>query len=661
MNPFRDSIVASPWEYGGIDVPAIHGSVLEQCVQGVEYVRSRGRSAGLLIHGEAGSGKTHLLKRLRSQLTPAAPTATDRRECLYVWVRLQTSPRMIWRTLRRSLVDDWFRPVSGQRSQFDRILFHRLAEIRIAEGDLEPWYEYMRDEDPQGLSRLMDQIAEAQQLDRNTAVAFQHIAFERHRRDLHAWLAGTSLPAAALDRLEMAQDEGTDEEREDAAREVVVMLCKLAGNDLPIVLSFDQVEALQTTSDDNDALFAFGQLISTLHDSTTNVLLVSSVQSVFATLLKEKSRQADYDRMTSLGSYSLNPLTRSEAEQLIAARLSVDHPAIPPAANRTACWPLDEEEFDQLFTSGRGSVSPRKLLMRCAERFENRLLGTLSPSAKPAAVSPSPEQQVAQFLAATWDTTLEEKQATNTADRTEEIIRHGLPLLMPLVSPTVRHASAETLPDVELIFESPRERIGVSLCTQSNMTSLATRLKRLKGQFDKVKLPRLVVLRDSRVPLSKGAKAAAKNLEELQQKGAAIVYPSVEVLAAIDALRSLLSDAKSGDLSCGTEPVSPQTVAEWLQACLAAPLREFVEEILGEARVDSPEAKADTAVLESLMTLLAEQPMLSVTQAADELQRSVTEIVAFVQRHPQHMGLLGQPPSILFRVESNLPAPHETV
>lgn len=660
MNPFRDTIVASPWEYGGVDVPTIHGFVLDQCVNGVEYVRQRGRSAGLLLYGEAGIGKTHLLKRLRSQLTPAAPTATDRRECLYVWVRLQTSPRMIWRTLRRSLVDDWFRPVSGQRSQFDRILFHRLAEIRIAEGDLEPWYEYMRDEDPQALTRMMDQIAEAQQLDRNTAVAFQHIAFERHRRDLHAWLAGTSLPAAALERLEMAQDEGTDEEREDEARRVVIMLCRLAGNDLPIVLSFDQVEALQTTPDDKDALFIFGQLVSTLHDSTSNVLLVSSVQSAFATILKEQSREADHDRMTSLGSYSLNPLTRSEAEQLIAARLSVDHPSIPPDAKRTPCWPLEMQEFNSLFESGRGSVSPRKLLLRCAERFESRLQGGTQQPAPPTPV-PSQTERIARFLAETWETTLEEKQTTNTADRTEEIIRHGLPLLMPLVSPTIRQVRTETLPDVELVFESPRERIGVSLCTQSNMNSLTNRLKRLKGQFDKAKLPRLVVLRDRRVPLSKTAKAAAKNLEELEQKGAAIVYPSVEVLAAIDALRSLLSDAKSGDLNHGAESISPQTVAEWLQACLAAPLREFVDDILGTPLVDQQDTGGDTTMLESLITLLAEQPMLSVSQAAMELKQSVADVLAFVQRHPQHVGLLGQPPLLLFRTESHGSAPRDTV
>ena len=146
------------------------------------------------------------MSRLRARLAPEAPSATDRQESLFVWVRLQTSPRMIWRTLRRTLVDDWFRPITGMRTQFQRILFHRLAEIRPAIGDLERWYEYMLDENPADLQNLVEEIATNLDLDRNTTVAFSHIAFGRHLRDLRAWLAGTSLPQAALERIDLTQD-----------------------------------------------------------------------------------------------------------------------------------------------------------------------------------------------------------------------------------------------------------------------------------------------------------------------------------------------------------------------------------------------------------------------------------------------------------------------
>ena len=200
-------------------------------------------------------------------------------------------------------------PCAANRTQFAESCFHRFADIRIAEGDLEPWYEYMLDHHPEGLEELLEKIADTLYLDRNTTIAFKHLAFNRHTGDLRAWLGGDSLPEQALARLDLSQEEGTDEEREHEARRVVLMLCRLAGDGLPIVLSLDQVEALQTSSTDREGLFAFGQLVSTLHDETSNVLIVSCVQSAFATELKDKSRDADYDRMTSLGASSLATLT----------------------------------------------------------------------------------------------------------------------------------------------------------------------------------------------------------------------------------------------------------------------------------------------------------------------------------------------------------------
>lgn len=665
MNPFRDSIVTSPWESPGVDVPSIHENVLTACLQGIDEVRSRGRSAGLLIHGEAGSGKTHLLRRLRARLASDAPAATDRRECLYVWVRLQTSPRMIWRTLRRTLVDDWFRPVAHGRSQFDRILFHRLAEIRVAKGDLEPWYEYMRDEDPSGLSELMEQIAEKLHLDRNTAVAFEHIAFGRHRRDLRAWLGGTSLPLAALESLNMAQDEGTDEEREHEARDVVLMLCRLAGDGLPIVLSFDQVEALQLVPDDRDALFAFGQLISTLHDGTSNTLLISSVQSSFASVLKDGARMADYARMTSSGALSLDPLRRGEGEQLIAARLAAWGKAVPAVGEAAHCWPLTPQEFDALIAGG--SVSPRKLLTFCAEKFETRCRPAASESqeliAEQVSVSPTsltmsqpvrpPEnrsQRVAEFLSDRWESTLEAKLAANTAESTEEIVRHGLPMLARIVAPNLKLVREDQLADVELIFECLGGRSGLSLCAQSNMKSLGNRFKRLKGQFAQSRLRRLVLLRDSRVPLSKTAKVARQDLADLEQAGAVVVHPTVEVLAAIDAIRSLLSDAISGDLNCDDSVVPPQTVSDWIEMHLAADLRQFVSHVIGDSPAPRASETSDLRDLELLNTVLADQPLIPVELAAETLQRSSADVVAFVQRHPEQIGLLGQPPTLVFRL-----------
>lgn len=650
MNPFRDTVVGSPWEAIRGDVPSIHGPVFQDCLRGIEFVRKNQRSGGLLIHGAAGSGKTHLLSRLRLHLTPHEPSATHREENLFVWVRLQTSPRMIWRTLRRTLVDDWFRPIASARSQFQRILFHRLAEIRPAEWDLERWYEYMLDEHPRDLETLVGDIATRLDLDRNTTVAFTHIAFDRHLRDLRAWLAGTSLPQAALDRLELTQDEIDDEAREDEARQIVLMLCRLAGKDLPVVLSFDQVEALQVTRGDRDALYAFGQLISTLHDNTTNVLLISCVQSAFAANLKEDdARQADYDRVKSLGSLTLNPLSRGEAEQLIATRLAGADP-LTGDERRSASWPLEENELDELVAK---TLSPRKLLTECAERYETRVTGAAGPSEtlplQPVRSLP-PEQDVSEFLDGQWESRVEQKLAASTPERTEEIVRHGLPMLVQLAAPAEKLVRDEKLPDVALVIEGARGRAGIAVSADANMKTRAAQLRRLKAQFIPERLERLILVCDPRVPLSHGAKAARQYQADLvQEQHAELLHPSVEALAALDALRELLSDAKSGDLPYCGETVPPQTVADWLAANLPEELRDFVDGVLGETPGSGNPARSDAQAIEALNALLTGSPILHLEEAARVLECPVDEVADLARRRPDLFGLLGQPPTMLFR------------
>lgn len=643
MNPFREAIVADPWDAPRSDVPAIHQQVFEQCLQGLEHVRAMRRSTALLIHGAAGSGKTHLFSRLRARLAPTMPTATDRTEALFVWVRLQTSPRMIWRMVRRTLVNDWFRPLIEARCQFDRILFHRLAQLRVAEGDLEPWYEYMLQEHPDGLKSLIDEIASSLDLDRNTHVALEHLAFCRHRRDLQAWLCGDSLPEAVLGRLDLEQVDEGDEEREDQARRVVLMLCRLAGSELPIAIGFDQVEALETGPEDRAALFAFGQLVSTLHDATSNVLIVSAVQSSFADRLSNEARAADRDRMTSFGKMNLPPLERKEAQELIRQRLLVCDEPLPLAAQTEPFWPLIESDLADLFSSG--AVTPRKLLTRCAERFDAL---RQSPSFD-LPVEPSTPKTISDFLDETWETIVDEKLKANQPQQTEEILRHSLPMVAQLIEPDLRLASDDQLPDVSLILEGRSRRTGVSVCVQSNMTSLTARLKRLKSQAGMGRLDRLVIVRDSRVPVSPTAKKAQEYLTDLQQQGVALVHPAPEVLAALDALRALLSDARSGDLAFHGDAVAPKTLEEWFARHLSNNLEEFVREIIDTSN-PAQNNGADSVLIEAMSTLLAKQPLVSLADAAAQVGASCDELAIVIRRYPDLFGLMGNSDLFLFRV-----------
>lgn len=181
------------------------------------------------------------------------------------------------------------------------------------------------------------------------------------------------------------------------------------------------------------------------------------------------------------------------------------------------------------------------------------------------------------------------------------------------------------------------------------MNSLAARFKRLASQFTSHRLSKIVIVRDARLPLSKNAKVASQGLAQLEKQRAVISEHSSEVFAALDALRALLSEAKSGDLARDGQTVSPPSVEEWLKRHLPDSLREFTDCLTGSIAVNA--APSDSLQLEALISLLAERPVLSLDEACAVLKVPVEVLNAVIGRHPDCVRLLAGPPAVIFRVE----------
>ena len=178
------------------------------------------------------------------------------------------------------------------------------------------------------------------------------------------------------------------------------------------------------------------------------------------------------------------------------------------------------------------------------------------------------------------------------------------------------------------------------------MTSLCSRFRRLKDQLAQRRLARLVIIRDSRSPIPSTAKMAKQYLGELQDAGAVVRHPSIEALAALDALRSLLSDAKSGNLAFEGKAVLPTTIEEWLSKHLPESLFEW----FGDFGDVQSHGGADTVEMEELATLLVERHVMAVDDAAQVLNRSAEKVSATIQRHPDHFGLLAGSPAVVFQI-----------
>lgn len=661
-NPFRSSIVADPWHWDVVDVPEIHRAAFDLCRQALTRVQIDQRSTSVLLHGDAGSGKTHLLARLQSWLAGGLPGHDPAPPAIFISVRLQTSPQMIWRHLQSRFGEDLLRHTANGRTQLERILLPRLAEIQPSIGEPNRWLERVQRESRTSTAATDEVVEVVERLDlaadlndRDLTIVLTHFLLGRHRRDIRAWLRGESLPEAVLAHLGLGAD--PDGDPEERARSIVLNLCRLTGPEMPLVFCFDQVEALQSHPQDLAGLHRFGQMVGFLHDETRNTLLISCVLSVFIDSLNRAIIASDYDRMKSFGHLPLKALTPPEAKRLVETRLGTipDLQKWRPASS-DRFWPLSESWIDLALSQNINT--PRALLSYCADRFEL--------DCRPELHHHRPT--VEDFLTQEIEERLEASAASTEPDQTSAILAHGLPLLLRMVDPRLEQGASTPLRGIDLFVEGESGRILLSLCNHNNMTALASHLRRLRDQLGDRVLEesgreRRLLVRDVRLPISALARRTREYRQELLDHGFNWIGITPEMVAAIDALRRLLSEAKAGDLANCGESISETRVCEWVAANLATrltPLRDLLDLMIPTvasveppARLTDPELKF--SLCEDISELLSLHHILSVEYLSARLDRDQAAIEECIRCNPERFGLLTGPPTVVFQ-----PAPNQS-
>jgi len=638
-NPFGQTIVKDAWE-SLQDVPEIHAQAFETCCRAFENVRISRHCDSVLLHGEAGSGKTHLLSRLQRHWTSSPSVGEDGSgniaRCVFLYCRLQTSPHRLWQHLRKTFVEDLLHRFPDGTTQLQR-----LVACRFAEGDRNKrrppamwlkWITNPANRNHSGWKRIL-----LPWLEREAHIGFSlqrvlcHIITGRHILEAGAWLKGEdALPEEALASMGISANE--EGQTEDGSREMVLSLCRLASSLMPVAFCFDQIEALQTSKDDEESLFLFGQMGASLFNSSNNALLISCIQSSVMDLFERAIRQADFDRIAQRKE-RLDPLDKRFAHLLIRSRLESSKELVPLRSQHAQqiLWPIDPPDVDPVF-SPIGTQTPRKIISFASSLFEKLQTGQAAPPRDPM-----------EFLRKEFERRREMALAQDEAD-SDMSLSHGLPLLAETLGGQWRK---ETQPDkdIDLLLSHGDKRVAVSLCNQQNMRSLAARLKRLRDWHSRNKETKMVLIREGRLPISKTAVVTRNHLESLKAIGVSLCRPDADTLAALQALRSLISDARSGDLHDSGEAIGPKTVEEWLLQNLDSRLTTFFGEIVGVS--ETPE-DTDSELMSSLLDVLKKHKIIALENLAEETGQAVLLIEDTVKRHPGRIGWLQGPPAVLF-------------
>jgi hypothetical protein len=620
-NPFGAYVVNDAWNELSGDVASINAAAFQVCLDALSNVR-RGQPDSVLVRGPAGSGKTHLLARLQRHLVHTASEAADGAlHCVFVSLKLQTNARTLWQFVRRRLAVDLMRENEGV-TQLARLVAHQIAIARR-----EPARQWVRGirvlPSAEDISGIVDEVAEPLGLGRGLGLVLGHLVHRRNIAVARAWLAGESLSECDLTTLGLPTTE--PENREEDARQIVTALCRLASESLPMVFCFDQIEALQTSPSDTDSLFQFARVAAELSEADRNVLLISSIQSTFVSLWEKSVRGSDRERAFRR-SATLLTLSREQIDALLRSRMDTVKELRELRAARASqpLYPLPPEVVESLHNLP--VPVPRRVFARAEEAFAH--LQGLQRS------KPILEEFLAGSLARRHSAALAESKPRESA----EILRHGLPMLWDLQKGVLRPSSGGT----EFTLGDPAAT-AIAICNEDNMKTLAARLRHLRGAGDSSRAA-LRIVRDPRLPIKRTAKKALEYLAELQKGGARLVSPTVEALAALEALRTLLSDARAGDLALDGEPVGEGGVREWLTRHLDPALLELTDELAGAGTSGG----GDDPQIGALCDLMVTELIAPLDEVAAKLELDGERVRSLVAASGERIGMLHGPPAVLF-------------
>lgn len=592
-DPFAQDRVSEP-DGMAVDVQTIHGSKFQQLVGYAEGALRDRRGTGVVLWGDPGIGKSHLLARF-------ANWAKARQACFVFLHNIQVSPERLPRYILKCVIS---RFTLGRVNRFYNTPLYNMVKEAVKQAIQQYGQGHQGELTKEFLAACYGRFVDAY-IERNPVVAgaddrlvfrvlfrFFLSAMAAHRQmasetiaaDAIRWLSGDMLDKEELVELGLVGGKGYDAPPElpdnQTVERVLIALMELAHMlDRPFVLCFDQVENLG-----DDQIKALTQFSHALIDAAKNLLSVTS--GVQADLLDYKAqgiiRQASWDRIAQ-DEVRLDPISPVEARQLLEMRLErffENYLTLPQVKEKVG--------LDTLFPLGRPWLEkklinliecrPREVIAwaRARWRHERSVLtdqgGEAWLAAWPKEESPRIEDQE--------DVPIEELIDRKVAGKIKEQIKRreldpsALPpdesnlcgLIESLLAQCLEEGGDYTisgiehppghktaLPTFQLLVreQAPGNReatTGVTLVVTGSKTSAAASLRRIVNEAQPP--THVLLVTDERQPLSLGKKGV-EHFEKLKTAGKnrfQQIELSFEQYAQLDALQAVIGEAKSGDL-----------------------------------------------------------------------------------------------------------------
>ncbi|MFO0946745.1 MAG: AAA family ATPase [Planctomycetota bacterium] len=592
VNPFSSDCV-NDTKAKVADVEPIHHKEFQRLkALAAECARER-KGAGVVVWGEAGIGKSHLLARL-------ARWSKVRKGAFVYLLNLQASAGQWPRTVLRYVVSHL---TDNRTRRFDKtVLFEIVGSV--VSGCIKKSTGTRADTWKSAYEEYQDFIEE--QLSRDNGVAgihgpityrllfeFFRSAYEAKRREddgyaalVVRWLSGETLDGEEAKRLHLPLQR-MDEELGSAAddqmvQEILVALANIARlsskDGQPFILCFDQVENMS-----EECVQAYGRFVHSLVDRARNLLVVTC--GVRDELIKFVDQQLILDSSWARicgEEVRLKRIRKQEGRMIVQARIEnfltsfMEVPEIRETVDTDDLFPLGHEWLEAA-TEDVEDFRPRDIIgwAKSAWKVQQERLNNEAVDAwikywqlpntrdgiKPVGVEVPLETLIDQKIEAKLGELVRMRQVDPA--QLPESSENMAGLVLALMRQCLPHVDRYTLRKVEdlrgkkgaysLLVQEQRAdgretKTGVLFLCEGSALAVTHALRRLRE--DKQPIDHVLMVTDARRPLRLGAKGK-EHFDALKSRSKPD-FKSIDLLfdqyAALDALLSVVGLAKSGDI-----------------------------------------------------------------------------------------------------------------
>ena len=573
-----------------------------------ELARNRGgetdsNSQGILVLGEAGTGKTHLLMRVARNLSESNHILFVRKPnnedavAQHIWANVVSS-------LARSL------PTSAtHKSQLDDLLAHVFTSVLVPELEQDirdgkdaelkqRWVNHLS-ADPYNLFNMLGDGEQRQSnlekirrrslrylqlkhpdVDQTIAhvlITYCFVITEDRKRILLSWLSGQDvdeteakalgLPTSWVSFDETSTDASIQEQREEQALRAIRTIGILSTYYQPLILAFDQLEGLR---DEHRLTQRWGDRVREIFTMTPNFLVVTCIfpslwESWFKPILDrsvaERIAQQTITLETFAPRYGLTMLATHMQSAFTKHRLP------------TNIYPFTEADVQSICFS---ATSPRSFIQNVRAAFQVWLDGealALAGLVSPQSTEIVLQESIDSLIETTLKTYEDEQRLSHENDipleqdffgRIKSVIESLLVHTGNHVEYSRASCGTKVMP-ANLVVSSANGNKDVCIgVINSGATAFAARMRNLNTVMrtrDNGMTP--IVLRDSRChPLGARGKEYA---EELERMGGVFLYVGGDESATLNAIYDTLVSIEEHDLSIGTHEVDKKQFVEYMR------------------------------------------------------------------------------------------------